>query len=585
VVLRSSVICCQLVLFFIPCFFIANAYGQINFADISPGVQFAQEKVTGSAPLIINILKINLKTSGVYVKTDIAHDMILPDPPLKSREPVGSIADRNHALAAINGDFFNVTADPLGLAIHDGELLSESMPWRVAMGFTDHSQVLMSTIQTIGQITAADGAISSVDGINRYLGAGEIVVLTPEFSAKAHVTNHATVVQLSNLSGAPSPGKEVNGTANTPEPGFADMPIEHGNILLAGSGAGGKWLSDHVKAGDIVKFRFDCVCSPLIQPFNRGQYASRAGRLQGRIQQSDWQNVTQAISGGPWLVQNGKPAMDASLEGFTDTSLVDHRNPRTAAGIMADGSLLLVTIDGRKTDSVGVTLTQLASIMAQLGAVQAMNLDGGGSSSMYLDGLYVNAPSGGQPRPIADSLLVFSSASSQSLQDITLPMTTLTAGQSFTFHLPADAAISAKSSVVWGDPLGQHFVDQQGNITPYHSGSFEICAVAGNSKYHFPCIVTSTSPAILTGKLMPDDNNSPDRSILQVNIKDRYGNSVPDIFIGVNAQNGTPDAPQLQTDQNGTAQTEIVWNTDINRKVSLICAGLPTITLKPQGLK
>ena len=72
-----------------------------------------------------------------------------------------------------------------------------------------------------------------------------------------------------------------------------------------------------------------------------------------------------------------------------------------------DRHLLLVTVDGRQSQSVGMSLGELAALMLRLGAVQAMNLDGGGSTTMFVGGGIVNGPSDGALRPIADSLLLY----------------------------------------------------------------------------------------------------------------------------------------------------------------------------------
>ena len=86
------------------------------------------------------------------------------------------------------------------------------------------------------------------------------------------------------------------------------------------------------------------------------------------------------------------------------------RHPRTAAGVTADGhTLILLAIDGRQPGhSLGVALPELADLMLELGAVDAVNLDGGGSTSFYLrraDGSVVtNQPSGGKWRPVANHL-------------------------------------------------------------------------------------------------------------------------------------------------------------------------------------
>jgi len=103
--------------------------------------------------------------------------------------------------------------------------------------------------------------------------------------------------------------------------------------------------------------------------------------------------VTDAVSGFPQLVRNGK-VDDASLEAFESSKL---RHPRTAVGVGDKGrKVILVVVDGRQGHSRGISLYGLARLFVELGAESAINLDGGGSSAMYVDKHIVNSPSGGR---------------------------------------------------------------------------------------------------------------------------------------------------------------------------------------------
>lgn len=125
----------------------------------------------------------------------------------------------------------------------------------------------------------------------------------------------------------------------------------------------------------------------------------------------DWRTlgVIHAIGGGPRLVKDGKVHITSGEERFKPDVAVG-RAPRTAAGITSDGKLLLVAVTGRQAyHSIGVTLEELANLMIELGARDAMNLDGGGSSTMVVRDYVMNTPSDGQERRVADAILVFSS--------------------------------------------------------------------------------------------------------------------------------------------------------------------------------
>jgi hypothetical protein len=117
-----------------------------------------------------------------------------------------------------------------------------------------------------------------------------------------------------------------------------------------------------------------------------------------------WDGVDDAVGGGPRLVHNGEPLLQAN-EWFTSTQLVP-RAPRTAVGQLAGGRLVLVAADGRSRASAGLTNAQMARAMVHYGAVEAMAFDSGGSTEMAFNAHVLNHPSDGVERPLADSLQV-----------------------------------------------------------------------------------------------------------------------------------------------------------------------------------
>jgi exopolysaccharide biosynthesis protein len=121
------------------------------------------------------------------------------------------------------------------------------------------------------------------------------------------------------------------------------------------------------------------------------------------------------VGGGPRLLAEGRVAVAARAEGFAPleapgffSSFVRARNPRTLAGVRRDGSLLLVTVDGRQPGwSAGATLGEAARLMRALGARDALNLDGGGSTAMTVRGELVNRPSDpAGERSVSDGVFV-----------------------------------------------------------------------------------------------------------------------------------------------------------------------------------
>jgi len=108
--------------------------------------------------------------------------------------------------------------------------------------------------------------------------------------------------------------------------------------------------------------------------------------------------VLSGMGGGPVLVKNGNRRVTFVEEAFFDSGIGEpdtQDNPRTAIGYTQSGELLLLVVDGRQTASFGFTLTELADFFLQLGAYEAVNLDGGGSSAMAVGSTLVNRPEGG----------------------------------------------------------------------------------------------------------------------------------------------------------------------------------------------
>jgi hypothetical protein len=119
----------------------------------------------------------------------------------------------------------------------------------------------------------------------------------------------------------------------------------------------------------------------------------------------DLTGVNMAIGGGPALVEDGKP--------LQWTGFLKLRHPRTAVGWNKE-HIFLVEVDGRQSNiSIGMTFPELASYLAKLGCEQAMNLDGGGSATLWAFGMVMNSPSEGEERPAPNALVVLKKSAPQ----------------------------------------------------------------------------------------------------------------------------------------------------------------------------
>ncbi|MFB9839163.1 phosphodiester glycosidase family protein, partial [Actinoallomurus acaciae] len=172
-------------------------------------------------------------------------------------------------------------------------------------------------------------------------------------------------------------------------------PVPAGGRVLQGIGTAATWLGAHAVVG-------------------------RRLTIDERVRDSAGRTVpltggTGIVSAGPILLRDGKVAIDAATEGVIDPAdlsfgyaWAEQRQPRTLAGTDARGRLILVTVDGRQPGvSEGATLEEAARLMRGLGAINALNLDGGGSTAMAVDGNVVNKTSDATgERPVGDTVQV-----------------------------------------------------------------------------------------------------------------------------------------------------------------------------------
>jgi uncharacterized protein YigE (DUF2233 family) len=120
-----------------------------------------------------------------------------------------------------------------------------------------------------------------------------------------------------------------------------------------------------------------------------------------------WEAMDSIVGGVPVLLLDGvlafRPDSERMRAGFAE-----ERHPRTAVGLRADGTWVFVVVDGRQPQlSVGMSLEELARVMSSLGCVDALNLDGGGSSTIYYQGKVVNSPSDAtKDRPVSDAIAI-----------------------------------------------------------------------------------------------------------------------------------------------------------------------------------
>lgn len=312
-------------------------------------------------------------------------DVALGKDGTQGRDTVGSMAARRGAIAAVNAGFFGATGDPAGIYKIDGLLISESASPRAAVGFArpEGPPLLFDRVSARPRVRVGTTAIR-ISGIDTKRGASEIVLYTPRFGSAARGDGAATEWTL-----AGTPLRVTAMASRTADATDEPLPVPPGGFVLSASGRPPS-LS-RLKRGDRVQVDFE--------------YEAALG-----ADANAWARADDIIGGAGLLLRGGKAIDDWEPERLSAPGFVAARHPRTMIGRDGEGDTWLVTVDGRQPDhSVGMTLRELIAFARRLGLVDALNLDGGGSTTMVVKGKVVNRPS--DPfgsRPVSDAIVVLS---------------------------------------------------------------------------------------------------------------------------------------------------------------------------------
>jgi hypothetical protein len=355
---------------------------------VASGVIHHEFTTTAAAGQVMgDIVAVDLTWPGVRA------DLLTPGT-VADRASVAAMANHTGAVAGINGDFFDIgrTNAPAGPAVAGGRPLKAAVPQGRRMGpavpgaevehvfavGADHVGRI-DRLRLTGAATGPHGTFS-ITAFNQYaVPVGGIGVFTPDWG---EADRARTLCGTDDDRGAPCAADQ------------AEVLVHEGVVVLAGPPVGGR-----IPQGDVV-----------ITGRDKGAAMVRSLQIGERVQ-IDYSLVPAsgvqpqfAIGGSPILVDR------TPVPGIDDRE----RAPRSAVGASPDGHyMFLLTLDGRQSDSVGVTLSELATLLREMGIDDAVNLDGGGSSTQVFRALgasavtIVNDPSGSSPRLVPNGIGIY----------------------------------------------------------------------------------------------------------------------------------------------------------------------------------
>jgi Tol biopolymer transport system component len=299
---------------------------------------------------------------------------------LPGYERTRSIARRHGALAAINGDFPVVgNGRPSHAYAEDGELgqtsFARSELFSVA---ADESATVFR--RPIEHITVREADSGDAWRVNRWNNG-----VPASAEARAYSP-------LGGGSGTPPNGACSARLIPTGSSWWTDgrSSVAREHVVDAVTCRGKRLARD---SGVVIAARPGTTEALLVASLSRGETVSIEWTF-------GWAGAADAMGGIPLLVRAGRVAVSRC------SASLCRRHPRTGVGVTEDGSVLLVVVDGRRRLSRGLTLTGFARLFRRLGATWALNLDGGGSSTMVVRGRIVNVPSDGRERPVCCSVMV-----------------------------------------------------------------------------------------------------------------------------------------------------------------------------------
>jgi exopolysaccharide biosynthesis protein len=345
-----------------------------NHPPAGPGITYEHNEVP-DVPWSIHMVKVDRSRNNLQFDTTLGAGqqlgMGLVSEQLKSvPHEVGRV------LAAINGDFYNFenkdyAGDPKGLQIIRGELVSAPDEGRSCFWIDATGNPRITNIQSRFSVTLPSGRSAPI-GLNEERKDGMMVLFTKAFGTSTHTSGGTEIIIKRGTSTNWLPlaiGKTYLGAVQEIRTG-GNSPITADTIVLSVDSSVVAQVNG-MKAGDAIRVSTATV--------------------------PDIEGTPMAIGGGPALIHGKKIA---NFKGF-----LQRRDPRTALG-WNKTHFFLVVIDGRQKNSVGMTFPELATYMLSLGCDEAINLDGGGSATLWVYGHVMNSPSEGHERPAANALVV-----------------------------------------------------------------------------------------------------------------------------------------------------------------------------------
>ncbi|GIO67569.1 stalk domain-containing protein [Paenibacillus sp. FSL M7-1455] len=434
--------------------------------------KFTTTRSGKKATALADVIRIDLQNP--YVKIDVMNGK---NGQFTTKQSTGGMAKENGAVAAVNGDYFNTTADgaPIGGQVTDGQLLSTPSDIKGMYSFavTTDGKPIIDEFAFSGSVTAEDGSSFPLAGINKssynpesssatYSHADAMYIYTSAWKSTERPKNSATTpIEVLVQNDVITQISDVGG--------FVGMQVPQDGYILRTHGKAAEFVKNHLAVGQTLKTSY------MLNSKTMGQSV-------------DPSKLQTMIGGHTILVNNGKAAAFSR-----DVSSIGGYRARTALGYSKDERYVYIVTVEKNDNSSGMSLGELQSFMVDIGVWKGMNLDGGGSTTLVSRPLGENDATltfhteyGTQQRSVVNAVGVFSEAPKGELKGLKISgSSAILIGQQASFKLkgydnyynPVD---TSSLTPTWKSSNGNIKVSGQ-TVTGVKPGTSTITAVSGQA--------------------------------------------------------------------------------------------------------
>ncbi|MFC3886502.1 S-layer homology domain-containing protein [Bacillus songklensis] len=488
--------------------------------QVTPGVTYKDIRHGGSTPQAVRVLEMNL--ADPYTKVEVG----VPDP-LTKRATVTSQAKADTSpghsvVGAVNAGFFHFDNNlPAYLLAVNNTIMNlgvissgfdEYMSVPTAFGMASDGKPLIDQFAYQSSVTYPGGQLP-ISSINKARGTNEAILYTPQFSYESTRTNtYGMEIVVTNASKPVDQGLKfgevVTGTVQTVTPyGVGNSTIPKNGFVLSLQGGALAAIGSQIKPGTQLQLTIDM--------------------------EQKWRNAQYILASGPMLVKDGKVSMTID----PNSSRAKERNPRTAVAVNKDRSkVFFVTADGRQRGyASGMTLSEFAEYLVSLGADRALNLDGGGSTTMAVrepGDIYAtlaNTPSQPDERLVSTTLEAVSTAPAGEAVTLKAALTAPAIASGGTTTVSVKSALDRYNNVLAVNPA-QVSLSVEGDLagtfngmtfTATKAGSGAIVVKYGQAVAKLPLTVNDTIKQII---IQPSSLPIGEGSTAQLSVKGVDGN-------------------------------------------------------------